>query len=116
MIDTIDDPFAELVALCAAYRDRYGEWPTQVRLDAARLRKLCSRLDEMGLISLAAHVRLGTRDSAGLSAGGRGVVQAVDMEPSQASLELARVWLGGIGLGHHNCAIRVREDYWHDTA
>jgi hypothetical protein len=115
MNDTIDDPFAELVALCAAYRDRYGEWPTQVRLDAHRLRKLCYRLNETSVINLTAHVRLGSRDSVGLSAGGRGVVQAGDIAPSQASVELARVWLEGIDRGYHY-AVRVREDYWLDTA
>src|SRR4051794_28463184 len=94
--DSIHDPLRELLALCATYRDRYGEWPTQVRLDAGRLRYLCGRLDEGGVVQLAAHVRLGTRDSAGLSAGGRGVVQADEADPSEASLELARLWLSGI--------------------
>jgi hypothetical protein len=115
MSDSLEDPFSELLALCAAYRDRYGEWPTQVRLDARRLKRLCSELDESGVTKLAAHVRLGTRDSAGMSAGGRGVVQAAETNASAATLELARVWLADIDRGHQR-VIGVDEDYWRNAA
>jgi len=110
----MEDPFEQLVALCAAYRDRHREWPAQVRLDPKRLRDLCRGLDDSGIVNLAAHVRLGTRDSPGMSAGGRGVVQLGNTAPSEGSLELARLWLGGIDRGYRK-RIRLNDVYWRET-
>lgn len=110
----------EVVEACAAYRDKYREWPTQVRLDASRFRALALALTEDGFRRLAAHVRLTVRDAEGTSAGGRGVVDFSASEPSSTALDLARAWLGDFAPRSdqrpESPRIAVIVSYWRDLA
>ncbi|MGZ4249148.1 MAG: hypothetical protein ACXVUE_12695 [Solirubrobacteraceae bacterium] len=106
--------FDEVLAVCALYRDRHHEWPTQVRLDSARLQALARLCTTESFASLAAHVRLAVRDSPGVSAGGRSVVQLTGAPPG-SSTELARTWLGGIELARQ-ASFSAHLDYWQRLA
>lgn len=110
----------EVLIICAAYRDRFREWPTHLRLDPLRFRGLALALSDDGFRRLSVHVRLAVRDGDGSSAGGRGIVELGTAKPSSASLNLARVWLGDIERecdGKHDARrITVVEPYWRDLA
>jgi hypothetical protein len=96
MPNGVDKNFRRLLAVCALYRSRYNEWPAEVRMHPIMLHDLARLLDDEQFQRLAAHVRLGTRDTMGISAGGRGVVQYGERgaESDPGLIELAEQWLG----------------------
>jgi hypothetical protein len=104
----------EVLSVSAAYRDRHHEWPAEIRLDAARLHTLVAGYTSEDFASIAAHVRLSIRDSPGVSAGGRGVVQLGKVTSGASSIELARVWMGDVDVvdGKISC----RREYWRELA
>jgi hypothetical protein len=105
----------EIRMVSAVYRDRYKQWPREVRMDSVRLRALTAACTDGGFRTIAAHVRVGSRDSAGLSAGGRGVVELDGAAPTAASIKAASLWLGAVEL----CpvaTIKVDSGFWFDLA
>jgi len=100
----------EILAVSALYRDRHGEWPAQVRLDASRLQALAAACSTESFPSIAAHVWLAVRDSPGVSAGGRGVVELAG-SPSAANRALAEIWMGTISLAEP-ARISVKREFW----
>lgn len=91
-----DKNYRRLVMTCAAYRQRYGEWPSQARFHPLILHDLATLLDSGEFVKLAAHLQLRTRDRMSISVGGRGIVDYSDVEHErldQANLERAELWL-----------------------
>jgi hypothetical protein len=92
----VDKNLQRLNMTCAAYRGRYGDWPSQARLHPLILHDLANLLDEENFSRLATLMELRTRDRMGLSVGGRGVV---DVDEAQAApldeelLALTQSWL-----------------------
>src|SRR5262245_55936058 len=97
MPNGVDKNFRRLVMACALYRQRYGEWPSQVRLDARLLHNLASLFDDDNFARLAAHLELRTPDKTGISVGGRGVVEYGDADLGQLDGEIVKLtehWFG----------------------
>src|SRR6478609_7474570 len=103
MPNGVDKNFRRLLMACAVYRQKYGEWPVQARMNAGLLQDLAHLFDGENFARLANYLELRTRDKVGLSVGGRGVVEYADVDHArldQEILELAERWL----------AVEVRRD------
>ena len=99
----------------AAYRDRYQEWPREVRMDGAQLSALTAGCTADGLRMLIAHVRVAGRDGVGVSAGGRGVVELDVADPTPSALEAAGLWLHAVKFVPVS-TISVKSGFWLDLA
>jgi hypothetical protein len=90
-----EGPLERLMA-CAVPRQRFDEWPSQARMHAGILHNMAGILDEQEFEKLANHLQLRTRDTVGLSVGGRGVVEYSDVDHERLdenTLRLAEQWL-----------------------
>jgi len=93
----VDANFRRLLTACAVYRQKYGEWPSQARMNAALLQDLARLFDGENFSRLAQHLELRTRYKVGLSVGGRGVIEYEDVDHARLDhevLDLAERWLG----------------------
>jgi hypothetical protein len=83
---------------CAAYRERYGEWPSECRLHPIGLQDVAHVLDAENFKRLVAHLRLRTKDRMDVSVGGaRGVIEYSKLDAGSIDeqvVKLAREWLG----------------------
>jgi len=105
----------EIRTVSAAYRDRYQEWPREVRIDGTRLRSLAAACTDDGLRMLIAHVRVGSRDGVGVSAGGRGVVELDVADPTLSALKAADLWLPTVEFIPVP-TISAKSGFWFDLA
>jgi hypothetical protein len=55
-----DRAYIELTIACAAYRERFGTWPTSAFLDPMTLKNLADLFDYPGFHELAQRLRLNT--------------------------------------------------------
>jgi hypothetical protein len=70
-----DKNLRRVLIACSAFRERYGEWPSQARMHPLMLWDLAQVLDGDEFVKLATHLQLRTKDRMGLTVGGaRGVV------------------------------------------
>ena len=86
-----------LAYVCAAYRQTYGDWPTQARFEPQLLYHVAQRLDSNNFVAMAERLQLRSQLAPGLSVGGRGVVQYIGLDTSVVDVALyeeARRWLG----------------------
>ena len=60
MPNGFDRVFVELTMLCASYRQRFGDWPTQIRMHPACLRNLAMILDREAFEQLAERLEFQT--------------------------------------------------------
>jgi hypothetical protein len=98
MPNGVDKSFRRLLVACAAYRQKFNEWPSQARLHPMILQDLAHLFDGEDFERLATHLHVRTRDTMGISVGGRGVVDYADVELDSLdneTVELAEKWLGG---------------------
>ena len=101
-----DANFRRLLVACAVYRQKYGEWPSHARMNAALLQELARLFDGENFSRLAQRLELRTRYKVGISVGGRGVVEYEDVDYARLDhevLELAEQWL----------AVETRRDIEH---
>jgi hypothetical protein len=75
-----DKNLVRLRLACGAYRQRYDEWPSQARLHPLVLWDLARVLGPEQFVKLATHLQLRTKDRAGLTVGGRGVIDYDDVD------------------------------------
>src|SRR5215213_4224278 len=97
MPNGVDKNFRRLLMACAVYWQKYNEWPSQARLHPMLLQDLAHLFDRDNFERLATHLELRTRDTMGVSVGGRGVVDYGDVDPGRLdndTVELAQQWLG----------------------
>jgi hypothetical protein len=91
-----DKNFQRLLMACAAYWQKYGEWPSQARMHPVVLHNLADLLDHENFERLASHLELRTCEEMAISVGGRGVVDYKDV--SHGTLgdgpRQAKRWLG----------------------
>jgi hypothetical protein len=91
-----DKNYRRLLTACAVYRQKYGEWPVQARLNALAMYDLAQLFDPKSFERLAAHLELRTLDHIDITVGGRGVVKYSDVDHSRvddAVMQLAEKWL-----------------------
>jgi hypothetical protein len=93
-----DKNYRRLLGACAAFRHRFGEWPTHARFEPGYLADLVSVLDDELFERLALHMELRTTFACPISVGGaRGYVeyggQGYDEEGATAHLDQAEKWL-----------------------
>jgi hypothetical protein len=89
-----DKNICRLEVCCAAYREKYGEWPAEARLAPMLLHDIARYLDSESFEALASRIRLRTRDLPGLSVGGsKGVMEYGPGPSDEHYLDLARRWL-----------------------
>lgn len=97
MPNGVDKNLHRLHTVCAAYRKRYSEWPSQARLPPMILQDLAHILDVENFGRLAAHIELRTSDHDDITVGGRGVVKYSEVGSEAfdtAVFELTERWLG----------------------
>jgi uncharacterized protein (DUF58 family) len=89
--------FRRLLMACAPYRSRYGDWPAEARMSAGMMQDLARLLDADQFETLAATLKLSTKDSGALSVGGARGKVIYDGGVSDSELEslpLTERWLG----------------------
>lgn len=93
-----DKNFRRLVAVCAAYRKRFGEWPAEAWMEPGLLWDLGRLFDLDSFQALSARLTLKTKDGTGLSVGGARGVQVYDGKDwelaGEETVALAERWLG----------------------
>jgi hypothetical protein len=93
-----DKNFRRLVAACAAYRKRFGEWPAEARMEPGLLWDLTRLFDHEAFQTLSSRLTLKTKDKNGLSVGGSRGVQVYDGSDWEFAGEeivaLTERWLG----------------------
>jgi hypothetical protein len=96
MPNGVDKNLYRLLAACAAYRQRYDQWPTQARMHPLVLHDLAGILDGEQFVKLAVHLQLRTKDDMDISVGGRGVVSYSDVDHARVNQDVmlaADQWL-----------------------
>lgn len=92
-----DKNFRRLLMTCAAYRGKYGEWPTQVRMYPAAVYDLAHIFSSEDFEKIATAVEIRITHDIDLSAGGHGVFRYSDYDHSHENdglLHLTEKWLG----------------------
>lgn len=92
-----DKNFRRLLMTCAAYRGKFGEWPTQVRIYPAAVYDLAHILSPEDFEKLGNSFEIRVIDEIDFSAGGRGVFRYSDYDHSFENdelIQLAENWLG----------------------
>jgi hypothetical protein len=91
-----DQNYRRLLMVCAVYRQKYGEWPSQARCHALTLHDLAQLFDRHNFERLAVHLELRTLDTIEITVGGRGVVRYSEVDHGRiddAVMALAEEWL-----------------------
>src|SRR4051794_20491722 len=91
-----DKNLRRVLIACSAFRERYGEWPSQARMHPLMLWDVAQVLDGDEFVKLATHLQLRTKDRMGLTVGGaRGVVDYGEASANidGETLNLAERWL-----------------------
>lgn len=99
-----DKNVRRLLMACAAYRSRYGDWPAGARMSASMMQDLARLLEADQFETLAATLKLSTKDSGALSVGGARGKVTYDEGVSDSALEslpLTERWLGIELRGRH---------------
>ncbi len=97
MPNGVDKNYRRLLMACAVHRQKFGEWPSQARMNALVLQDLAHLFDSDNFGRLAAHLQLRTADHRDITVGGRGVVKYSEVDHSRIDsdvLELTERWLG----------------------
>lgn len=106
MPNGVDKNLVRLAIACAAFRERYGEWPTEARVAPIVLWDYGQLLDPENFARLCARLRLRTTKRSHVSVGsatGHVVYEAVSDHPAPERTQEAWRWLG----------IRVRPELAH---
>jgi hypothetical protein len=97
MANGIDKNLNRLRSVCAAYRERYDEWPAEARMEPLIVYDLTHILEADDFLTLASRLRLRTKTT-GLSVGGSKGVVEYGLEgyrnPDPDMVSLSRRWLG----------------------
>ncbi len=93
-----DKNFRRLIAVCAAYRKRFGEWPAESWMEPQLLWDLTHLFDAESFEALSYRLTLKTKDTTGLSVGGARGVQTYNgsgwEQAGEEVLSLTERWLG----------------------